>query len=467
MGIQAGQTTDTSPSSSVAQPLGGSAPGPSQWTVFSGLRRVRNEPLEYCQELRAEYGDVVGFRLGPLRSYLLAHPDHLKHVLQENHHNYVKGEVIGRAKVLIGEGLFSSEGAFWRRQRRLMQPLFSRAALSNLVEPMAEVTAARLDSMAVHERSGDVFDLTDEMTALTLTIVGRTLFGLDLEGDARTVGTHLMRALAYINRRVTTPYAVPFAVPTPASVRFRYSRRELDSVVHRMISSRRRSGDRGDDLLSVMLDARDPETGDVMSDRQLRDETITFVLAGHETTAVALTWTWYLLAQHPEIEKAVREEVDRVLAGRHPTADNLPQLELTRRCVQEAMRLYPPLWGSARQALAPDRIGGFDIPTGAYVSLVPWMTHLDERFWPDPKRYDPDRFLPDAVAARPRFAYVPFSGGPRQCIGNEFALMEAAVAVSMMVQRYRVDLATDKPIDVAAAITLRPGGGVPVRLRGA
>jgi len=438
-------------------------PGPPARHAFRNIRDLRRDPFALSKQFVARYGDIVGFHFGRIKSVLIQHPAHLQWVLQENNQNYTKGEIVSRAKVLIGEGLFSSEGAAWRRQRRLMQPLFVRSALDRLVEPMVDGIAARIDRFERFAQEGRTVDLADEMTALTLTVVGRALFGLDLEAEAPTVGRSLTEALDYVNRRVTSLAMLPLAVPTVRSLRFRRARNELNGVVHRMIEQRRRSGERGSDLLSLMLDARDADSGEAMSARQVRDETMTFVLAGHETTAMALTWSWYLLTRHPHVDAALREELECVLGGRTPGVDDLSRLDLTRRIVQEAMRLYPPLWGFARQAVGSDVIGGYLIPPRTFISLIPYLTHRNAEFWPDPERFDPDRFTPERCKERPRFAYLPFSAGPRQCIGNEFALIEAQLALAMMRQRFRVETVDEGDIEASATVTTRPR--VPIRVR--
>jgi len=437
-------------------------PGPRIIVPFAAVRRLRRAPLAYCEELARDYGDLVYIRWANMRTYMVWHPDHLRHVLQENNANYVKGPMVQRTKSLIGEGLFSSEGELWRRQRRLMQPVFYKNALHDLGRTMAETIDAYLAGMQRNVAGERRLDLSEEMTALTLSVVGQALFGLDLTGDAATVGRAFMTSLEFVNRRVTSVAPIPVFVPTPASRRYRAALAELDRVVYRIMDARRAEGCTRNDLLSRLLAARDEETGEGMSDHQMRDEVMTFVLAGHETTANALTWAWYLLCRHPHVERRLRDEVDGVLGRQLPGPDDLDRLPYARMVIEETMRLYPPLWGFPRQAVGDDVLGGYSIGRGAMLSLFPYLTHRDPRFWPDPMTFDPERFLPERCAERPRYAYLPFSGGPRLCIGREFALIEAQLALAMMVQRFRMRLADSRPVRAQARITLRPLGGLPV-----
>jgi cytochrome P450 len=424
---------------------------------------MRRDPLAFVSALARDYGDVVCLGMGPVRAYFLYHPDGVKHLLQDNNQNYVKGELIGRVKVLIGEGLFTSEGDFWRRQRRLAQPAFHRERLVGFAATMVRRTGERLAHWETAAQHGEPIDVATEMNALALTIVGETLFGRDLSGEAAAAGLALRVALETTAHRAMSYVAPPVWVPTPRYRAFRRAVRTLDALVYELIDTRRRAGESGADLLGMMMAARDEETGQGMSRRQLRDEVMTFLLAGHETTAAALAWTWYLLARHPEIAEEARAEVLAVLGDRLPTVEALPQIPLSRMVVEEAMRLYPPVWGIGRQAIGADRIGGYDIPAGAIVNVSPWVTHRHPACWEDPERFDPERFRPGAQRTRPRFAYFPFSGGPRLCIGEAFALMEAQIIVAMTLQRYRLTLVDTRPAEPEPTLTIRPRGGLAMR----
>lgn len=424
---------------------------------------IRRDPLGFVTTLARDYGDVVHLGMGFVDGYLFFHPDAAKHVLQDNNQNYVKGQIIGRVKILIGEGLFTSEGEFWRRQRRLAQPAFHRDRIASFAATMVRCTEERLARWEGAARRGEAFDVAAEMNALTLTVVGETLFGRDLSGEAAEAGRALRVALEITARRAMSYVVMPIWLPSPQHRVFQRAVRTLDALVYALIEARRGAREPGDDLLGMLMAARDEETGKGMSPRQLRDEVMTFLLAGHETTAVALAWTWYLLARHPEVAESARDEARAVLGGRAPTVDDLPRLPLSRMVVEEAMRLYPPVWGVGRQTIEADHIGGYDVPAGTVINLSPWVTHRHPDFWDEPGRFDPERFRPGVTRTRPRFAYFPFSGGPRLCIGEAFALMEAQIVVAMLLQRYRLTLLDARPIEPEVQLTVRPRGGLPMR----
>lgn len=439
------------------------APGPKSLWPGGGMLPFRRDPLGFLTRLAREYGDVSQFRIGPIKMFLLNHPDYVRDVLVVNHEKFMKGRALQRSKRLLGEGLLTSEGEHHRRQRRLAQPAFHRKRISSYAAVMSDY-AARHSS---RWRDGETLDVSEEMMRLTLAVVGKTLFDTDVESDADEVGgalTDVMELFGYL----MLPYAELLEkLPLPATRRFRRARARLDAVIYRIIEERRRSGaDRGD-LLSMLLLAVDEEgdrTG--MTDEQLRDEALTIFLAGHETTANALTWTWYLLAQHPDIEARLHAEVDEVSAsGRLPSFDDLPALRYTEMVVAETMRLYPPAWTVGRMALEEHEVGGYIIPSGATALMSPYVLHRDPRFFPDPERFDPERFTPEAKEARPQYAYFPFGGGPRRCIGEGFAWAEAVLIAATIARRWRLRIVPGRRIELKPRITLRPGaGGVPMRV---
>jgi cytochrome P450 len=453
-------------------PNGHLAPGPRHRTPVGFLRTMRRDPIAMLMDAARCYGDVVTFRYGPTPRWsftLVVHPEHVKHILQDNNHNYVRGVIFGRVKVLAGDGLITTEGEFWRRQRRLAQPAFHRARIGALATLMTEATETLLARWAPHAASGAPLDIADEMKRLTLAIAGRALFGIDLSDEADRVSRDVTIGLEFVNRRMHQILPLPMFVPmpTPAALRFRRSRRALDRIVYGIIAERRASGRDTGDLLSMLLATRDEETGEAMSDRQLRDEVMTFLFAGHETTAVALSWTWYLLSRHPEIAGRLADELRRVLAGRVPALEDLPALPYTRQVIEEAMRLYPPAWGNGRQAVAEDTIDGFRIPAGTLVGFSPYVTHRHPALWENPEAFDPDRFAPERTNGRPRYAYFPFGGGPHRCIGEDFALLEAQLVVATIAQRYRFDLVPGHPVVAQPLVALRPRDGVLATLRAA
>ena len=426
---------------------------------------MRRDPLAFLDGLAAGHGDAAYVGMGPgMHAYFFFHPDAAKHVLVDTNQNYVKGFIIDRVKDVLGEGLFTSEGAFWRRQRRLAQPAFHRERVAGFARTMTRRTAERLDGWAMAAADGRPLDVAAEMNALALSIVGDTLFGRDLAGEAAEAGAALRIALGVTARRAMSYLPLPLWVPTAENRALRAAIGTLDALVYEIVAARRCAASPGEDLLGMLVSARDEETGEAMSPRQLRDEVMTFLLAGHETTAVALAWTWDLLGRHPEVAERARAEALDVLGDRPPSVDDLPRLPLARMVVEEAMRLYPPVWGIGRQAIADDVVAGWRVPAGSLVSLAPWVTHRHPTLWDEPLRFDPERFRPSPARSRPRFAYFPFGGGPRLCIGEAFAMMEAQIVVAMTLQRHRLAPVADRPAVPEPTLTLRPLGGVWMRV---
>ena len=440
-------------------------PGPFGLKASATMRGAQARPLETFVTLRETYGDVVRTGLGgPLTYYLVFNPAGAEHVLAHHHKNYRKGAVNAQFRVLDGEGLVTSEGDFWVRQRRLAQPAFHRQRLEGLGAIMASAAvglAARWE-LAAHESR--VFDVEPELMRVTLEVAGRTLFGVDLSEEARHLSPAVDVARDYITWRMFRPY-LPSWLPTPRHQAFLKARKTLDEVVYGIIRDRRRTGADPGDLLSMLMAARDEETGEGMTDLQLRDEVMTLLMAGHESTAVALTWAVYLLASHSEVQVRIQEEVTEVLGSRTVTSGDLPRLPYTRAVFEETLRLYPPAWALSRQAIQEDEICGYRIPAGGYVTLSPYVTQRHPDLWPDPNRFDPTRFLGEPPANRPRYAYFPFGGGPRKCIGLQFALMEAQIMLATLIQRFELHLASPEFPGTEALLSLRPKQGVLVRLR--
>jgi cytochrome P450 len=409
------------------------------------------------------YGDVVRYRLGSLLVFLVVHPDGVKHVLQENHRNYVKSPDYNILKRVLGEGLLTSEAPLWLRQRRLMAPLFHRQRIAEFGATMVDSTLKMLDRWSAQAREGGSFDVCNEMAHLTLEIVARVLFKIDIEGEvAREIGHDVTVANEWMGQfglQTLLPW-----LPTPRNREFRRVTRSLDAIMAGIIADHRQSSNDQGDLLSLLLAARDEDTGETMSDKQVRDEALTLILAGHETTANALAWTWYLLAQNPDVERKLHAEVADVLDGRAPTVADLPNLTYTSMVIDESMRLYPAAWSVGRSATADDEILGCDIPKGASVMLSQWLTHRHPEFWDDPERFDPERFAPERSAARPRYAYFPFGGGPRQCIGNIFALTEANLILATVAQKYRLRMVPAHRVEPNPLVTLRPRYGLKMSL---
>jgi cytochrome P450 len=402
------------------------------------------------------YGDVVQLRFGQRLVLLVSHPDLIEQVLQAQHRYYAKGFFYRILTPLLGTGLLTSEGDFWLRQRRLAQPAFHRARIAAYATTMLEYA----DAMLAEWRDGEVRDIYEDMTRLTLRVVGKTLFDTDLSREATDVGDALGNALRELNLQISGPEVMlPAWVPTPSRMRLRRAVRRLDRLVLRLIAERRASGvDRGD-LLSALLQAQD-EDGSRMSDRQLRDEAMTIVLAGHETTAIALSWTWLLLSEHPEVAERVREEVRRVTGERPLTVDSVPQLTFADAVLKEAMRLYPPIVGIGRENLVEVELGGYRLPPGTNIFINLWVVQRDPRFFARPEVFDPDRWLDGRTRDLPHYAYFPFGGGPRLCIGQPFAMMEATLVLARVISQWRLELEPSQRVELAPALTLRPKHGV-------
>ena len=433
-------------------------PGPRRRVPALNALELGRNPLAFLAGLADRYGDIARVPLGTETLYLFNHPDLVRDVLVTNHRNFHKGRGLERAKMLLGTGLLTSEDEYHLRQRRLAQPAFHRQRVAAYGATMASYAAARRDRW----RAGWVIDVHREMMALTLAIVGKTLFDADVEHEAAEIGAALTTTFESFNFAFFLPFGELLErLPLPATRRFRKARARLDATIYRLIDERRRSGTDHGDLLSMLLMAQDTEgDGGGMSDLQLRDEAMTIFLAGHETTANALTWTWYLLSQHPEAEARVHAEVDSALGGRLPTADDLAALPYTRMVLAESMRLYPPAWIVGRRALGPFDANGYTIPPRSIVLLCQYVIHHDRRWFPDPERFDPGRFMPDQQADRPKFAYFPFGGGPRVCIGEQFAWMEGVILLATIAQRWRLRLVAGHPVALQPIITLRPKFGM-------
>ena len=428
------------------------------------LPAIRRDPVGVFMRGALRFGDVVYFRIGPRRGYLLTNPEDVRHVLHDNARNYHKSPLYDKLRLFLGNGLLTSEDDLWLRQRRIAQPAFHRQRVTALAGVMGEAardTAARWQPFAA---AGQPVDVDEEMMRLTRTVVVRALLGADLGPFTSTID----QAWAIVNQHVGESFwSLGFTDgwPTQRNRRFQAARAVLRGAVDHVITERRRNPSDSDDLLSMLMSARDEETGEAMTDEQLRVEVTTFLLAGQETTSLALTWTWYLLSQNPRARQRLEDELDAVLDGRPPEYPDLANLPYLRMVIDEAMRLYPPAWGFSRQALADDRLGGFQLPRGWLAFVIPYVLHRLPAFWTDPDAFDPERFSPERSADRPKFAYIPFGAGPRQCIGNQFALIETQLIVATLAQAYRLQLVPRHSAEPWPLITLRPRYGMPMIIK--
>lgn len=437
-------------------PAGGRRPGPRPRAPVQ-LLFAPNGPLGALERLARDHGDLAFFSFGPRREVLANHPDFVRQVLVTERRSFAKGQSLNEAKRVLGEGLLTSEGDFHLRQRRLMQPLFHQRAITGYAAAMVEC----VDQVMARWRPGETVDLHEELSRLTLSIVARTLFERDVEGEAAEIGQALTTAIEGVNRLVY-PVIGPAldALPLPSTRRFHAARQRLDQTIYGLIEERRKRG-LGDDLLSLLLAAVDDDDREGMSDSQVRDEAMTIMLAGHETTAVWLTWTLMLLAQHPDVEARVRSELAQVLDGRTPTVDDVAGFEYTSAVLNESLRLYPPVWILGRTALTDIELAGHRVPAGTVVLVSQWLMHRDARWHEQPETFAPERW---GGAPPAEWTFFPFGGGVRQCIGEAFAWLEARLVLARILQCWDVRLVSPEPVAPLPRITLRPKGGLPATL---
>ncbi len=435
-------------------------PGPKGTFVRGNYGQFANRRLDFFLDVAREYGDLAYFRFGPKRILLASHPDLIEQVLVTDAKHYVKHFGARLYKPVLGNGLVTSEGDFWLRQRRLSQPAFLKARVQSYAPVMTEIT----DRMLADWHPGKRVDVHFEFSSLTSAIALKTLFGLDDPGDRAAFTDSLREAFDLMSAKIAVGLRAPSWFPTRSNRRLKTAVAHLNRVVDGFIAQGKARKEPGNDLLSRLIAARDTD-GTRMTDRQLRDEAMTLYLAGHETTALTLTWSWHLLARHPEAERKLVAEWQRVLGGRTPTADDLPNLKYTEAVITEAMRVYPPVYLIGREATKDLELGGYRVPKGYTIFMAQWVSHRDPRYFgPDPEAFRPERWEGGLAQRIPKYAYYPFGGGPRVCIGNTFALMEAALLLATVGQKYRFTLEHDGPPEFDPQITLLPMNGVPTVL---
>ncbi|MBX3012718.1 MAG: cytochrome P450 [Caldilineaceae bacterium] len=451
-------------SASVPPPVVPVPPSPTGVPILGNLLQVlRKEPLHYYIDLWQTYGDLVRLKMGNLNGYLVAHPAYVHHILVKNQKNYIKGRGYDGFRLLVGQGLVTSEGELWQQQRRLMQPSFTPNAINGYTALMVDVIDRLLARWQTLAAAGTTVNIDDEMMRLTMSIIGKAMFSIDLSEELTEVGEAFHTAFAFIPDRTMTPFALPLAVPLPSHRRFQHAMQVInDFITERIAEGRQSQG--AHNLLAVLLRAQDEETGRGMSEQQLRDEVITLFFAGFETTARSLTWGWYLITRHPLVQQKLEAEVDTKLALRAPGIGELYQLPYTRMVVDETLRLYPPTAMLARQNREDDQLGDYPIPAGSMILPSPFLVHRHPDFWPDAERFDPERFSPEQAESRPKYAYIPFANGPRICIGNNFALLEMVLAIAMITARYRLQPLDPSPIGFTLRGTIQPDRPLLVQL---
>jgi cytochrome P450 len=420
------------------------------------------DPLVLVTGWAREFGDIFHYRFLHLHVYFFAAPEYIEQILVTQQRKFIKGRVFQANRELFGSGLLTSEGDFWQRQRTLIQPSFHRERIAAYARTMVDHSQRMLETW----RDGDTRDVHREMMSLTLGIAARTLFSVEIAEESARIGGALDVVLV-VSANPRRLLRLMRMLPLPSELRYRRAVRDLDEIVFGIIRDRRTStstsAEDAGDLLGTLLSVRD-ENGKPMTDQQLRDETLTLLLAGHETTSTALTWTWYLLSQHPEVEQKLHAELKKVLGERPPTAEDLPRLPYTERVVKESLRLYPPASAILRLAVEESEIGGYKIPKNSSIGMSAWVTHHDPRFFPDPEKFDPDRWTDEFQRSLPRFAFFPFGGGPRVCIGAQFAMMEAVLVLATVAQKFILRLVQGHPVETFASVTLRPRYGMRMTL---
>lgn len=440
----------------------GPAPMNNLFSVLGFAVQAQQNMLTLMDAQFKHYGDTFMFEIMKQRQYMISRPDHIQEIVLTQAGKFhkerdYKNEKHGLAR-FMGNGLVVSDGEFWKRQRKLAAPALHARRIQSYAGTMVEYTMQMLDQW----QDGARLDIADEMMRLTLHIVARTLFNVDISGEVSRV-KEAMDTLQEVAGG-SPIFRLPTWLPTPLELRARKGLRDLDEIVYGIIKDRRASGEDKGDLLSMLLLARDDD-GNGMTDKQARDEAVTMFLAGHETTANALNWTFYALAQHPDILAKLHAEVDAVLGGRAPTLSDLDRLKYTEMVVKESMRLYPPVWGFSREAIEDVQIGEYEVPKGSSLVISTYWTHRDARWFPNPERFDPERFSPEQESKIRKYAYIPFGGGPRICIGNSFAMMEARLLLATIVSRYTLSLAPGQRVEMLPLITLNPKGGLPMTVR--
>jgi cytochrome P450 len=431
-------------------------PGPRNLPIIGNLRPFRANPLAFISKAAHQYGDLVYFRVVQQHLYLVSHPDYVREILVANQNNFIKSRALQRAKILLGEGLLTSEGEHHLRQRKLVQPAFHRDRLARYASDMSEC------AVQARERwQAGTMDVAVEMAQVTLSVVAKTLFSADIQSEAREIGA-AMTSILELFRVLLMPFSEYMdKLPLPAMRRFEKARARLDSTIYGLIAERRKSGVDTGDLLSMLLLAQDEDKdGGSMTDEQIRDEALTLFLAGHETGANALTWSWYLISQHPEVERRLHQEIDTVLGDRAPELTDLAELRYAEMILSEALRLYPPAWAIGRKAKGAFTLGSFQIPANSICILSPYIVQRDPRWFPDPERFDPERWRMDARETRPKFSYFPFGGGARVCIGERFAWMEGVLVMAAIAQKWRFRLAPGQHVEPLPLVTLRVKNGL-------
>jgi len=437
--------------------------GPKGLPISGNVLAFRRDTLKFIRDAAKEYGDVVHFRFGPKRHvYMLNNPDLIKEVLVTKQAHFCKAKGLQVARAVVGDGILTSEGKKHMRQRRLMQPAFHRDRIAGYGDVMVRQSVELMEDW----KDGEVRDIHQDMMKVTLAIITETMFGKTVKEGADKIGHAIDVGLKYVSTKATSVIDIPLSVPTRSNREFVESSEVLDKTIYSLIEERRKNPDSSQtDLLAMLLAARDEDDGQGMTDEQVRDEVMTIFVAGHETTANTMSWIFYMLASYPEAEQKLHDELTSVLGGRLPKVEDIPQLTYVNQIISETLRLYPAAWTINREVAEPVEIGGQTYEPGDTLMMSQYVMHRQEKYFEDPDEFRPERFAGDLLKRIPTYAYFPFGGGPRVCIGNNFALMEAALLLATIAQRYRLRLAEpDQKVELEPLVTLRPKNGLSMRL---
>jgi cytochrome P450 len=435
-------------------------PGPSALEMPSWFMRAQKNVFRTFVELLHDYGEMVRIPLSPKRAfYLCSSPDAIKHVLQDNHRNYKKAITYDFLKPVVGHGLLTAEGDFWLRQRRLVAPMFHRQRVQSFADTMIETTGEMLADWEQLDR-GEPFDAAKAMSQVTLSIAGKLLFNRDIGRESAWIGEAMLLLFRDVNQRIMSPIKIPRSIPTPHNRQVQEAIDNLEDLVYGLIEQRRGREADYDDLLSMFMLAEDEETGERMDDVQIRDELMTFMIAGHDTTSNLLAWALYLLSKHPDVRRQLEAEVDEVVSGDVPTFEEVRELDFLEQVIDETLRLYPPAWTVEREPIEDDVIDGYHVPAGSVVAVGPYFAHHNANVWDNPEGFDPARFGPDRDQPKHRYAHFPFGGGPRMCVGSDFAILEAKLILAAITRRFRLDAVPGHWVEAEGTVTLYPANGI-------
>lgn len=440
-------------------------PGPKGNAIFGGAGDMQKNPLTFLVNMDKNYPGIANWQLLHLNLVLISDPKLIRAVLQTNQKQYIKNSAYKQLELLLGQGLVTSEGDLWKRQRKLIQPSFHKQSINSMFDGMLSCTNEMIDEWKASEKKSDQIDFAEEMMKITLQIIGKTMLSTDVKATAGSVNVSLSYLLKAIDHRATRALNLPLWVPVSAHLRFKKERKVLDEIIYGIINERRKTGPKNGDLLDMLMASKYEDTGEHMPDNLLRDEVMTIFLAGHETTAAALAWTFYLISQNEEVYKKLKKEINDVVGTGEITFQHMQQLKYSKACLNESMRLFPPVWAIGRRALEDNMVGDYLIKKDTDILISPYIVHRDPQYWSNPDIFNPDRWETDEVKDMDKFAYFPFAAGPRMCIGNNFALLESDIIIAKVIQNFDFKFAGKAAPIVKPTLTLRVKDGMPMKVK--